>query len=72
MRSRSGTATGSARAAASEITPRIPAHAMIVTLRHGGEGSRSLIERNAKRGRYVAGKTHAMRTKITAKLTIAA
>lgn len=35
------------------MTPRIPAHEITATLRHGGVGSLSLMLRNAIRGRYV-------------------
>ena len=63
MRSRPGNGApdavwkGRARAAASEITPRIPVQAMTETLRHEGAGSRSLRLRLTQRGTYVAGKT---------------
>ena len=40
-RSRSGKSSASARAAASETAPRIPAHEMTTTARAGGDGSRS-------------------------------
>ena len=50
IRLRSGKSIGSARAAASETTPRMPAHATTVTFRQPGFGSRSRIPADSARG----------------------
>ena len=51
IRSRDGKSGGSARAAASETTPRMPAQDTMNTARGGGYGSRSRMRRLRKRGR---------------------
>ena len=51
MRSRCGKSTGRARAAASETTPRMPAHDTMNTARAGGYGSRARSFALRKRGR---------------------
>ncbi len=61
-RSRPGTVVGTAAAAASETTPRMPDQATTVMLRHDGFGL-------CRSGRYVAGNTHASRTSIVASST---
>ena len=50
IRSRPGSPSGSASAAASETAPRMPAHEMITGACHGGYGSRSRMRRKSKRG----------------------
>jgi hypothetical protein len=69
IRSRSGKPVGSARAAASETTPRIPAHAMSVRWRASGSGTTGLPglarRRRIRYGTTRAGKTHTIRARIT-------
>ena len=62
---RAGKSGASANAAASETTPRMPAHETTAGICHGGDGSRSRIREDIHRGRYVAGNTQAIRTRIT-------
>ena len=62
------TVRGSERAAASEITPRIPVQDMTVTARGDGKGSGQRKERLSHRGKYVAEKTQRKRTSMTVRL----
>jgi hypothetical protein len=65
----SANVSGSASAAASDTTPRIPLQLMIAIACHGGMGSRWRRFLLNHRGIHVAGKTHNGRTTITTALT---
>ena len=70
--SRCGKSAGSASAAASDTEPRMPDHAAIMRGRQPWRRSRCCGRRSSARTRYGVVFTHAIRVRITARLTAAA